>query len=369
MKVPQMRPFVGEEEYAAIKECFDTNWLTEGPKSKEFVRRLCDLVGTKYGVLAPNCTLGLFLGLKAMGIGPGDEVIVPNFTFVASATSVILAGAVPIFADVNKEDLQINLADSRRILTDKTKAIMPVHMYGASCNMTEIIKFAEEYDLLVIEDAAQAIGVNWKNKACGSFGDTGCFSFFADKSITTIEGGFVATNDKKIYENLLYLRNHGRVSSGTFIHPKLGFNLRMSDIASTMGLAQLDKAEYIFKRRLELHKIYCKELEAVSEIEIFTHPEGSSFVPFRFSILYNGSRDALSDHLIKSGVEPRTFFYPLHRQPVFQFMANTQDLSDKYFSNSIHAFEHGLCFPVYPGLTEEQVIYTCDKIKEFLNDI
>jgi len=369
VRVPQMQPFVGQEEYEAIKDCFDTNWLTEGPKCKEFVRRLCDVVGVNYGVLAPNCTLGLFLGLKAMGIGPGDEVIVPNFTFIASATSVILTGATPVFVDINKEDLQINIDDCKRIITEKTKAIMPVHMYGASCNMTELVEFANKHELLIIEDAAQAIGVNWEGKPCGSFGAVSCFSFFADKSITTIEGGFIGTNDEKIYESLRYLRNHGRISSGTFIHPELGFNFRMNDVSAAIGLVQLDKAVYIFSKRLELHKTYCRELESRSEIKIFTHPKGSNFVPFRFSILYDGDREALSNYLTESGIEPRTFFYPLHRQPAFEFLQNTQSLNDELFTNSVYAYEKGLCFPVYPELSEEQVVYTCDKIKEFLDAI
>ena len=255
----------------------------------------------------------------------------------------------------------------RGVVTSKTKAVMPVHMYGAACNMDELVEFADKNDLLIIEDAAQAIGVNWKGKPCGSFGSIGCFSFFADKSITTIEGGFVGTNDKEIYENLLYLRNHGRISSGTFIHPELGFNLRMNDISSAIGLVQLDKSEYIFKKRLELHTLYSRELEDRKEIEILTHLKGSNFVPFRFSMLYDGDRQALSDCLTDAGIEPRTFFYPLNRQPVFQSLKDHQNLEDENFRKSVYAYEHGLCFPVYPQLTEEQVMYTCDKIKEFLD--
>ena len=145
----------------------------------------------------------------------------------------------------------------------------------------------------------------------------------------------------------------------------------MNDISASIGLVQLRKAEYIYERRLELHKIYTNELKERPEIKIFTHLEGSNFVPFRFSILYEGDRDALSNFLIKNEIEPRTFFYPLHWQPAFQFLRDnkTQDFRDKNFSNSVHAFDHGLCFPVYPELTKEQVIYTCDKIKEYLDDV
>ena len=154
MKIPQMQPYVGLDEYDSIKECFETNWLTEGPKSKEFISQLCKIVGSKYGVLAPNGTLALYLGLKSLGIEEGDEVIVPNFTFIASANSVEMCGAKPVFVDINIEDLQINIDDCSRVLTNKTKAIMPVHLFGISSNMDEVMKFANENNLKVVEDAA-----------------------------------------------------------------------------------------------------------------------------------------------------------------------------------------------------------------------
>jgi len=184
MNICQFKPFLGTEEYESIKSCFDNNWVTEGPKSKEFVKCLCNLMNVRYGVLAPNGTLALYLGLRAMGIEIGDEVIVPNFTFIASANAVEMCRAIPIFCDIN-DDLQININDCERLLTTKTKAIMPVHMYGMSSNMDDVCEFAKKHNLKIIEDSAQAIGIFWRNKHCGTFGDVGCFSFFADKTITT----------------------------------------------------------------------------------------------------------------------------------------------------------------------------------------
>ena len=367
MKIPQMFPYIGMDEYDSMRESFETNWVTEGPKAKQFVEELCDIIGVKYGVLAPNGTLALYLGLKAIGIGPGDEVIVPNFTFIASATSVIMAGATPVFVDVEKETLQIDVSKCSRVLSEKTKAIMPVHIYGAACNMTSVQDFAKKNGLKIIEDAAQAMGVNWNERHCGGLGDVGCFSFFADKTITTIEGGFIGTNNKETYNNLLYLRNQGRINRGTFIHPEIGYNFRMNDIQASIGLSQLAKKESIYERKNELYKLYTEKLKEVKQISILRPQEGSGLVPFRVCITTLEGQKELSDFLTSKGIESRTFFYPLHKQPCFSDLKQSQDLSDEHFLNSIEAFENGLCLPVYPTLTEEQVTYICDCIKEYFN--
>ena len=210
MKIPQFKPYVGDEEYAIISDCFDDNWITEGPKSKEFVDSLLALTGARYGVLAPNGTLAIYLALIAMGIQPGDEVVVPDFTFLGSASAVHMAGGVPIFCDVNRENFQIDLESAGQIIGSKTKFIMPVHVYGTICDMEPLLGFATRNGLQVIEDAAQAIGVTYNGQHAGTFGQTGTFFIFADKTITTGEGGFIVTNDSEIYEKLLYLRNQGR---------------------------------------------------------------------------------------------------------------------------------------------------------------
>jgi len=366
MKVSQMQPYVGLDEYESIKECFETNWLTEGPKSREFVFQLCEMVGSKYGVLAPNGTLALYLGLKSMGIGDGDEVIVPNFTFIASATAVVMAGAIPRFVDVELDTLQINVEDCERVLNKRTKAIMPVHMYGASCDMTKVMQFANDNDLLVIEDAAQAIGVGWNGKPCGSFGDVGCFSFFADKTITTIEGGFVCTNREEIYEKLLYLRNQGRVSRGTFIHPEIGYNFRMNDLQSAIGLKQLEKKDYIFRRKRENFDYYVERLKDNKHLRIIFPKKESGHVPFRVAVVFDSERHEIMSFLAENGIETRTFFYPLHKQPCFEYL-NQHELEETFIASN-KLFDGGLCFPVYPDLTKEKIDYICDKIEEYYRE-
>jgi len=363
MKVAQFEPYIGEEEYEAIKDCFDTKWLTEGPKAKEFNTALCKLLGVEYGVFAPNGTLALYLGLRALGLGPGDEVIVPDFTFIASANAVEMAGATPVFVDINLEDLQININGCKNALTERTKAIMPVHMYGMATNMDEVTSFAAENNLFIIEDAAQALGVKWKGKSCGSFGDVACFSFFADKTLTTGEGGFVTTNNEKIYDRLCYLRNQGRKHRGTFQHPEIGYNFRMTDIQMAIGLTQLKKLDTIITLKNKIFNMYVEQLSGLEEISIIQpKKEVSPFIPFRVVALTEDKSDSLIKYMYEKGVETRTFFFPLHLQTCYK-----NKYSGNKIVNSIRAYEHGVCLPSYPLLSEEAVIYVCDIIKEYYN--
>jgi len=366
MKVPQFMPWIGNEEYAAIKACFDDNWINEGPRAKEFNQKLCDLIGVKYGVFAPNGTLAIYLALRALNIGPGDEVIVPDFTFIASASAVEMAGATPVFCDINRDDLQINIADCTRLLSPKTRAIMPVHIYGFSANMDEVMTFAKKHELLVIEDAAQALGVKWNGKGCGSFGDVATFSFFADKVITTGEGGFVCTNSKEIHEELLYLRNQGRIDRGTFIHPRMGYNFRMTDIQMAIGLSQLKKFDTIVERKNEIFRLYKRLLPDLEDIKILVpNDKIYPYIPFRVVLLTKEKSEGLMRFMGENGIETRTFFYPLHSQPCMKQFSQNYKLP----KNSTYVYEHGVCLPSYVALETEQIEYVCSIIKKYYEKI
>lgn len=369
MKVPQLKPWIGNEEYKAIKSCFDANWITEGPKSQEFSEKLLELIGAKYGVFAPNGTLALYLGLRALGIGPGDEVLVPDSTFIASANAVEMVGAKPVFVDVNRYNFQIDLSGVGKLVNEKTKAIMPVHIYGTCCNMQPIIDFAKKHKLAVIEDAAQAIGIKQRRKHAGTFGEVGCFSFFADKTITTGEGGYVVTDNEGIYDELLYLRNQGRKNRGSFVHPRIGYNFRMTDIQNAVGLVQLAKLEEIKTRKAENLKLYTSLLEKLPEVTFFEPEKDTDFIPFRVCILVERAEE-LMEFMKTRDIETRTFFYPLHRQPCFEFFKKSAPKSHPYedstFPNSVYGYEHGVCLPVFPALTKAQIKYVCDSISEFV---
>ncbi len=372
MKVPQFMPYVDLEEWKAIKPCFSENWITEGPRSKEFNEKLCKIIGCKYGVFANNGTLALYLALRAIGIERGDEVIVPDFTFIASANAIEMTGATPIFCDINKDDFQINIEDCQKLISKKTKAIMPVHLYGFAANMDKVMDFANKNNLLVVEDAAQALGITWKGKGCGSFGDVATFSFFADKTITTGEGGFVCTNNEETYKNLLLLRNQGRINRGSFNHEAIGYNFRMTDIQSAIGLKQLEKFEEISNKKLSHYKLYKEYLSGVDEVEIIEPKEEvDSFIPFRvlLRVTKENSKDNLANFMAKKGIETRTFFRPLHTQPCFESLIKKQNKKfwrrySKYH-NSIDSHNRGLCLPSFASLSENQIRYVCNIIKEF----
>ena len=366
--VYQFAPYVGGDECRMVGECFDANWLTEGPKSKEFLSQLRDLMGVKHACLAPNGTLALYLGLRAIGVGHGDEVIVPDFTFFGSASAVEMTGARPVFCDIDSDTLQVRAADFERAITPRTKALMPVHIYGMTCAMDPIMELAEKRGLLVLEDAAQAVNVFYKGCHAGTMGNAGCFSFFADKTITTGEGGLVVSNDDVAYEKLRFLRNQGRENRGSFVHPEIGYNFRMTDLQTAVGLVQLGKLDEICRKKKAILEQYHARLDSVGEIRFISVTPGSSYVPFRIAVYAQRAHELMA-FLETKGVQSRTFFYPLHKQPAFEPLTDCADyggsLDDTDFPGAISAYENGVCLPSYPALPDGDIEYVCDGIEEF----
>jgi perosamine synthetase len=290
-----------------------------------------------------------------------------------------LSGASPVCVDVDPEFFLFDTAKAKKKLSRRSKAIMPVHLFGVSCDMDEIQKFSSKYGLGVIEDAAQGVGVRWKDKHVGGFGDVGCFSFFADKTITTGEGGYIACRDAKIFEKLRLLRNQGRLDRGSFIHPAIGYNFRMTDIQSAMGCAQLDKLERIIRKKSELIQLYRQGLQGTSSVKILGAPVGSNQVAFRCVILGPRIKE-LSAHLEGRKIQTRSVFYPLHRQPCLLdwqcnrtpmrwlpswIRENIQQSNSKSFPASNYFWDHGMCLPMHMKLQETDVEFICREIKTF----
>ncbi len=359
-KVPQLEPYVGQEELDNLKKCIEAAWLTEGPFAGEFLQKLKDFTGAEYAVLSNNGTLALFMSLLALGIKEGDEVIVPDFSFSASASSVVFAGAKPVFVDILDSDLNIDPAKIEGAITSKTKAIMPVHVYGCSADMGSVMDISKKHGLKVIEDAAQGYGVYYKGTHAGTIGDIGMISFFADKTITTGEGAVILTNNEELYEKLKLLRNQGRPNSGTFVHPALGMNFRLTDLQCAVGAAQVDKFKEIEKIKSGHFNRYAEQLKDLKEISILKSNEYSNFVPFRVNVRAR-NLSGLIDHLEKNAIQTRRFFYPLHRQPYLShFEYNNDD-----FPETNRAYEEGLSLPVFCSLKNEQIDYLCGSIKDF----
>lgn len=366
MSIPQISLSLGQEEIQAVSQVIASGWITEGVIASEFSHRLNDYMKTPYGVFAPNGTLALFLGLAALGIGPGDEVLVPDITFIGSANAVLLAGAKPVFIEVNRYNFQLDVSKGGKLLSNKTRAIMPVHLFGMTANMDEVIAFAKQNNLFVIEDAAQAMGVRYRGRHAGTFGEVGCFSFFADKTITTGEGGYVICQDKAIYERMQILRNQGRIQRGSFIHRSIGFNLRFTDVQAAIGLTQLNKIHQFIEQKRTIMEWYKTGLDTVSGVDFLEIEPKSTFVPFREVLLCKDAHRLVS-YLKGQGIQVRDFFYPLHKQPCFAYLGKegVLDLRDKNYPNAVYGYKHGILLPIFPTLTENQVVYICEAIKHF----
>ena len=361
-RIPQVQPWIDSEEQALVDGVIRDNWLTEGPRSKEFSRRLLELTQAPYGAFAPNGTLALALALMAVEVPRDAEVIVPNSTFVGSASAVILAGAKPVFVDIDSQTLQIDVVQAEKAVTDNTAAIMPVHLMGVSADMDGVTELAARRGLKVVEDAAQGIGVDYRGRHVGTIGDVGCFSFFADKTITTGEGGFVTCRSADVYERLQLIRNQGRLKSGSFIHPAIGFNFRITDMQAAVGIAQLGKLDRIVARKRENHALYEEMLTQNPHVWIFSAPPGSNHVPFRCMLKCKRAFE-LAEYLDVNRIDARRFFYPLHRQPCITDLFGPID--DASFTSSIDAYERGLLLPVYPTMTEADVAHIASTINRF----
>jgi len=269
---------------------------------------------------------------------------------------------------VGERNFQIDVSKAEHLVTEKTRAIMPVHIYGMVADMNSVVRFAERHQLMIIEDAAQAVGVRYEGRHAGTFGDVGCFSFFADKTLTTGEGGYVICKEKSTYERLSLIRNQGRLERGSFIHPAIGYNFRITDLQAAVGLMQLAKLDEIIARKTAILDHYHSRLHDVPEVRFLEIEEGSEYVPFRVVLLCREAK-SLRSFLTERGVASRSFFYPLHRQPCFQDLGQERggplDLDDQGYPNAVYAYERSVCLPVFPTLSEPQIEYICDGVKEF----
>jgi len=357
--IPQFEPWLGEEELAQVTECIRANWITGGEKTREFEKKIAEICGVKHAIATCNGTLALYVGLKVLGIGDGDEVIVPDFTFIASANSVVMAGAAPVFVDIDERTFNIDPDCTEKAITPRTKAIMPVHIYGQAADMDAICRIAEKHNLYVIEDAAQGIGVTLNGKPVGSFGEVGCLSFYADKTMTTGEGGMVLTDDDALAEKCLILKHQGRTGRGIYFHEYIGFNFRLTDLQSAVGLAQLSKLSIIIERKKRNENLYKEFLKDIEGVRFpYIDPRGFN-VPFRINILVDDP-EILSNYLNENEIGSRRFFHPLHMQPCYDVKGE--------FPNSIKAYETGLSLPSSVTLTEEQISFVCEKIRTFIKN-
>ena len=365
--LPVAKPYFDAEEIALVNECIVSGWVSSGGKFvfefEDMVARQCN---RKYGISCSSGTSALHLALLAMGISEGDEVIVPTLSFIASANAVTYTGAKPVFVDIDFKTWNIDPSEVEKAINSKTKAIMPVHLYGHPADMDAINEIAEKYNLLVVEDAAEAQGATYKERPVGSLGAVATFSFFGNKVITTGEGGMIVTDDDQIASKCRILRDHGMSADKRYWHPEIGFNYRMTNLQASIGVAQMRKFDWIIEKKKKIALKYISELSEVKGIGLPPNEAWADNVYWLFTILideeeFGASISELSDVLKSNEIDTRPIFYPIHTQPIY---SREMDCPN---AEKIH--QMGLSLPSSPDLRSDDIRRTCRIIKSSVKNI
>jgi len=371
MKVPVCEPLLDGRELEYVTDCMKTNWISSsGRYIEEFEKGFAKYCGVKHGVSVSNGTTSLHLALASLGLGCGDEVIMPAFTIGSTAFAAMYCGGRPVLVDCERDTWNMDATKLAKKITKRTKAIMPVHMYGQPCDMDPILELAEKHGLFVIEDAAEVHGAEYKGRKAGSLGDIGSFSFYSNKIITTGEGGMLLTDDDAIAEKARSLKNLAHSKEKRFLHHDIGYNYRMTNIQAAIGLAQLENIDRYVEMRRRNAKLYSSLLSEVDGLTLPVERGYAKNVYWMYSLLveddFGMTRDALTDELKKRGVETRDFFIPMNKQPVFQgrglFKGERYPVSEEIS-------ERGFYLPSGSGLSSGQIGYVCDCIKEIKEKI
>jgi len=366
--IPLAKPFF-DNEILEIQKVLESGWVSQGPEVKEFEKRVSDYIGVNFAVAVNNCTAALHLANICAGITQGDEVLVADYTFPATGHSVTYCGAHPVFVDINQDTYNIDPVDIDRKISEKTKAIIPVHTFGQIAEMNQIKKIADEHDLIIIEDAACALGSRQNGKYAGSFGDVACFSFHARKGITTGEGGMVVTDDYALAEKIRHLSVFGmkmaweREQSEEFQIPEFhdtGYNYKMSDIAAAVGVIQMEKVEAIIQKKRALAQYYDEQLESVDLVVApYVSPGNHHIYQSYVTILDKRvNRNKMIKRMAQAGVQTQIGTYASHIQPVYQVREKCPISYDVYCRS--------LALPIFYSMTETEVDYVVKNLQENL---
>lgn len=367
MYIPYGKQTIDDDDINAVVEVLKSDFITTGPKIEEFERKVADYVGAKYAVAVANGTAALHAACFAAGVGEGDEVITTPITFAASANCALYCGAKPVFADIDKESYNISPADIRKKITDKTKAIVAVHFTGQPCEMDQIHQIAEENDLIVIEDAAHALGADYKGKKIGSLSDMTTFSFHPVKHITTGEGGMIVTNNEKLYERLKLFRTHGITREERYLSKNdgpwyyeqidLGYNYRITDIQCALGISQMDKLDDFVAKRRKLVERYNNAFENISGIVTPKQAEGCNN-SYHLYVIQVDNRLDVFNKLRAAGIGVNVHYIPVYKHPYYQKMG----YDNIYCQNAEEYYKHCISLSLYPKLTIEEQDYVIENV-------
>lgn len=381
--IPISKPFMNEKEWEALKDTILSGWITQGPKVQEFEKKFGECVESKYSIATTSCTTALHLAMMGVGIGEGDYVIVPSFTWIATANVVEYCKATPIFCDSDIDTYNISSKLIEEKIKEclkkgiKPKAVIPVHLFGLCSDMDEIMNLAKKYELKVIEDAACAVGAKYKEKSAGIIGDVGCFSFHPRKIISTGEGGMCITNDLKVAEVMSCLRNHGasiseenrHLSSKPYMLPdfnELGYNYRMTDIQGALGVIQLERLKTLLEERKKWAKVYSGELSNIEWLKTPYVPEGSehswqSYVCRVDEKLLGKSRNHIMEYLHSKGISTRPGTHAVH---TLGYYKNKYNIGEEEFSNAAELYKTTMSIPLHNMMNDADYEYIISVLKE-----
>lgn len=372
--LPYALPLLDKSEINEVIDTLKSNWLTMGPKTKLFEEKFAQYIGCKFAISVNSCTSALHLSLLAHGIGAGDEVIVPSFTFAATANTVVHVGAKPVFADIQRDTFNIDPTDIARKITNKTKAIVVVHYGGQAVDLDEINKIARKNKLIIIEDAAHATGSEYNGRKIGSFVNTACFSFYATKNMTTGEGGMITTNNKKIADFLIKNRLHGiskdawkRYAKGgnwKYEVENAGYKYNSTDIQAALGLHQLKKLNQFIKIRQKYALLYDKAFKELDGITLHKRKDNRKHAVHLYPILLEKTnRDKFIEKMQDLNIGTSVHFIPLHLQP---FYRQKYDYQEGDLPVTEEVFAKIVSLPLYPGMTEKDINYVIDSVKKIV---
>jgi perosamine synthetase len=362
--IPVFAPWLPASARSYVLDCVDSGWVSSlGKYVPRFEEELAAFCEARHAVATSNGTVALHLALAVLGIGPGDEVLVPDLTFIATANAVRYTGATPVLVDVDRATWGIDPEDVRRKLTPRSRAIIPVHLYGRPVDLDPLLDMARRHGLMVVEDAAEAHGARYKGRRVGALGQVGAFSFYGNKVFTTGEGGALVTNDAKLAERAAFLRDHAMDPHRRYFHTEVGFNYRMTNIQAALGCSQLEHAEEILRRRQGIAHAYDEGLAGIRGIA-FPRPAAlEESICWMYSVLvepaFGLGRDAVSAELRARGIDSRPFFVPLHEMPPYR--------AEAPFPVSSELSRQGINLPSGTALTPEEIATVCRALRELAN--
>lgn len=369
--IPVNEPLLNGNEKKYLCECIDTGWISsEGPFVKEFEEKMSCTVGRSYGIAVSNGTAALEVAVQALGIGEGDEVIMPTFTIISCAMAVTKRGATPVFVDSDPETWNMRVDQMEGKITDRTKAIMVVHLYGLPVDMDPVLEIAEKYNLKIIEDAAEMHGQTYKGKPCGSFGDISIFSFYPNKHITTGEGGMVVTDDDELAERCRMIRNLCFRKDVRYVHDEISDNYRFTNLQAAVGLAQLERLDEFVQRKRRMGAYYTEALNDIDGIQLpIAKTDYAENIYWVFGIVLDDDmpidNQAVQKKLAEKGIGSRTFFWCMHEQPVYRNMGLFKDV---LFPHAERLARRGFYIPSGLALTEDQMEQVTVALREVLQE-